>query len=88
MDSLSDRQTITLLQVSLQRGAVSMFIKLLPGADFVLLTSNISFSSISQRDFIMFSIINDKIVERSPEMFVISVGPAIVSISITDNDGE
>ena len=57
------------------------------GADFIQLTSNVTFSSSAQTEYIMFSIISDKIVERQ-EMFFITVGPATIIVTINDEESK
>ena len=52
------------------------------------LTSNVSFSSTTQNDSIRFSIVNDNMVEETSEVFVISVGTAVVAVTILDDDGK
>ena len=60
----------------------------LADADFMQLTSSVSFSSTTQNDSIRFSIVNDNMLEDRSEVFVISVGTAVVSVTILDNDGK
>lgn len=56
-------------------------------ADFIQLTTNVTFTSAAMTDSILFMIIDDSIAEP-PEDFFISVGPVTTTITIMDDDGE